>query len=167
MLPLRGAMTMSRGNIIFDRTILPSETAEDEGLEKLRDVFAQDAGLPKLVGPDGEHLPLSDAFYDLVMQMLQALTEGIPVTVNAGPNRAALVSTTQAADILGISRPTMVRFLEGGRLPYTQPGKHRRLRLEDVLEFKKRVSREQHEVVAEIQDLATKLSDEAQSGAES
>jgi excisionase family DNA binding protein len=46
------------------------------------------------------------------------------------------ITTTQAASILGVSRPTLVRFCEEGRLPYAQPGKHRILRLADVLEFK-------------------------------
>lgn len=48
----------------------------------------------------------------------------------------ATVSTSEAASIIGVTRPTMVRFLDQGRLPYTQPGKHRILRLADVLEFK-------------------------------
>lgn len=46
------------------------------------------------------------------------------------------VTTTQAAGILGVSRPTVVRFCDDGRLPYAQPGKHRILRLADVLELK-------------------------------
>lgn len=46
------------------------------------------------------------------------------------------ITTTQAAGILGVTRPTVVRFCREGRLPYAQPGKHRILRLADVLEFK-------------------------------
>jgi excisionase family DNA binding protein len=46
------------------------------------------------------------------------------------------ITTTQAAAILGISRATLVRFCTEGRLPYAQPGKHRILRLADVLELK-------------------------------
>lgn len=46
------------------------------------------------------------------------------------------ITTTQAAGILGVSRLTVVRFCDEGRLPYAQPGKHRILRLADVLEFK-------------------------------
>lgn len=46
------------------------------------------------------------------------------------------VTTTQAASILGVSRATVVRFCNEGRLPYAQPGSHRILRLADVLELK-------------------------------
>jgi excisionase family DNA binding protein len=54
----------------------------------------------------------------------------------AGANVTATLSTTEAASILGISRATLVRYCNEGRLPYTQPGKHRRLRRADVLAFK-------------------------------
>jgi excisionase family DNA binding protein len=52
------------------------------------------------------------------------------------------LSTSQAAEIVGVSRPTMVRYLDEGRLPYTKPGKHRRLRLVDVLAFKAETTHE-------------------------
>lgn len=50
--------------------------------------------------------------------------------------QSATVSTSQAAEIVGVSRATMVRFLDEGRLPYAKPGKHRRVLLADVLAFK-------------------------------
>lgn len=46
------------------------------------------------------------------------------------------VTTTQAASILGVSRATVVRLGDQGRLPYAQPGTHRVLRLADILAFK-------------------------------
>jgi excisionase family DNA binding protein len=52
------------------------------------------------------------------------------------------ISTVQAADILGVARVTVVRFCDDGRLPYTKPGKHRRLRLADVLAFKAETTHE-------------------------
>lgn len=72
------------------------------------------------------------------------------VTVDTAQLRALLatvdaqVSTSQAADLIGVSRVTMVRFLEQGRLPFTQPGKHRRIRLADLLEFKKTITHGRH-----------------------
>jgi excisionase family DNA binding protein len=54
----------------------------------------------------------------------------------AGANAPATLSTTEAASILGVSRATLVRYCEDGRLPYAKPGKHRRLRHADVLAFK-------------------------------
>lgn len=59
-----------------------------------------------------------------------------------------LVSTSRAAEIVGVTRPTMVRFLDDGRLPYIKPGKHRRIRLADVLAFRGRISHDATEAVA-------------------
>lgn len=50
------------------------------------------------------------------------------------PHRTVL-TTQEAADLLGITRPTLVRLLEAGKIPYTSPGRHRRVELSDVLEF--------------------------------
>jgi len=72
------------------------------------------------------------------------------VTVDTAQLRALLtafdtqLSTSQAADLIGVSRPTIVRFLDSGRLPFTQPGKHRRIRLADLLEFKKTITHDRH-----------------------
>jgi excisionase family DNA binding protein len=51
------------------------------------------------------------------------------------------LTTSQAAHILGISRPTLVRLLESGEIPYEQPARHRRVRLADILAYQQRARR--------------------------
>ncbi|HVK20422.1 MAG TPA: helix-turn-helix domain-containing protein [Actinokineospora sp.] len=52
-----------------------------------------------------------------------------------------VLTTSEAAHLLGISRPTLVRLLEAGEIPYEQPARHRRLRLQDVLAYQERARR--------------------------
>jgi excisionase family DNA binding protein len=64
----------------------------------------------------------------------------------------------QEADLLGISRPTLIKLLEQGLIPYETPGRHRRLRLSDVLAFQQMRRAEQQralkDLAAESQELS-------------
>ena len=60
------------------------------------------------------------------------------------------VTTQQAADLLNVSRQYLVRLLENDRLPFRKVGKHRRLRIEDVLEFKERRDKDRRAGLREL-----------------
>jgi excisionase family DNA binding protein len=75
---------------------------------------------------------LDERLAEVTRDMRTALERGYAVTV---VTHEATLTTQEAADVLGVSRPTLVRLLEQGHIPYEQPGRHRRVRLRDVLEF--------------------------------
>lgn len=65
--------------------------------------------------------------------MVEVLARGDSITlVPVGRE----LTTQQAAELLNVSRQYLVRLLEEGRLKFRKVGKHRRLRIEDVLSFK-------------------------------
>lgn len=60
------------------------------------------------------------------------------------------VSTQEAADLLGFSRPHMVKILEEGQMEYTKVGRHRRVKLEDVIKYKVGMKMEQKKLLVEM-----------------
>lgn len=57
---------------------------------------------------------------------------GDPLVLDA---RAEL-TTTEAAKLLGVSRPTLMLAMERGQIPYAMRGAHRRLRVADVIRYR-------------------------------
>src|ERR1700689_2028794 len=85
-----------------------------------------------LLGPDGEQVPLPEEVYRVVVEVVEAMREGKIITLVPRTQR---LTTQEAADFLGISRPTLVKLLEEGKIPYDQPGRHRRVQFSDLLAY--------------------------------
>ncbi len=83
----------------------------------------------------------------LLEGVLKAMSEGKPISIVP---LAAEVTTQKAAEILGCSRPYIVKLLEEGLLPYTLVGKHRRILFEDVMSYKKKMKEEQKKNLIDI-----------------
>lgn len=119
-----------------DSTVLPP--AETESLTKMVAAFA-DEGKAELVGPDGVPWELPAEAYRVLKEVLAAMANGLAITVMP---RHTMLTTQEAADMLGISRPTLVRLLGEGEIPYEQRGRHRRLLLIDILDYQQRAHSE-------------------------
>jgi excisionase family DNA binding protein len=121
-----------------ERIVLPPDQPRHL-LEVLGALGAEDEpGRPALVSRDGSRIQLPDELYDVLRDVVAALVQGLAITV--APQHTML-TTGEAADMLGISRPTLVRLLESGEMPFEQPGRHRRVRLGDVLAYQQRARR--------------------------
>ena len=90
----------------------------------------------------------------LLLDILRDMAKGDAVTVI--PVHAEL-TTQQAADFLNISRPFLVNLLSKGEIAHRKVGTHRRIRFEDILNYKRKTEVEQKDalkqLVAEAQEL--------------
>jgi excisionase family DNA binding protein len=91
-----------------------------------------------------EPLELPAGAVTLLMDILGAMASGQGVTLI--PEDAEL-TTVQAADILHVSRPFLIKLLEEGQIPYRRVGKHRRIRMEDVMNYKQAIDQEREAVL--------------------
>lgn len=85
-----------------------------------------------LLGPDGEQVSLPEEVYRVLRQVAEAMREGNAISV--APT-GLLLTTQEAADFLGVSRPTVVKLLEDGAIPFERPNRHRRVQLKELLAY--------------------------------
>lgn len=114
-------------------TLLPPTDIEAMGdLSRFLDRIPEPAAL---LGPDGQTVPLPIEVYHVLTQVVTAMRSGKAITV---ASLEQTLTTQEAADYLGISRPTLVKLLEMGRIPFDQPGpgRHRRVRLADLIDYR-------------------------------
>ena len=83
-------------------------------------------------------MDLPPAVARLVLDLLELVGKGDAVTLV--PSGADL-STQQAADMLEVSRPFLVKLIEAREIPHHKVGTHRRIRAEDLLAYKRHISR--------------------------
>lgn len=147
-------MTMA----VESRTYLPEEEVAGRFGEIVAALSAREAA-PRLVVGD-ETVDLSPAMADVLARVARAMQQGLAVTVAPQGTR---LTTQEAADMLGISRSTLVRMLEAGEIPFEKIRRHRRLYLADVLEFQRRAANEAlSDMVADAQAMGAYDDDPAQ-----
>ncbi|MEL6347421.1 MAG: helix-turn-helix domain-containing protein [Myxococcota bacterium] len=106
-----------------------------------------DAPTYKLVSPHGEvELPLS--VYLVLKRIIEVLARGDAITVIPVEKE---LTTQQAANILNVSRQYVVRLLDDGRIPHRKAGTHRRIRMEDLMAYKRQRDRDR---MASLDDLS-------------
>ncbi|WP_344983154.1 helix-turn-helix domain-containing protein [Deinococcus rubellus] len=111
------------------------------------------AALARLAGDAHSDVRLEDlpsSVGDLVQRLLSEIAQGHAVQLL--PVEAEL-RTQEAAELLGISRPHLVKLLDEGQLPSWKVGTHRRIRLDDVLTYREQRMAARLQALQELADL--------------
>ncbi len=83
----------------------------------------------------------------LLAKILKVTAQGQPISIVP---IATEMTTQAAAEYLGCSRPHLVKLLEEGNIAFTKIGKHRRVKFEDVLNYKKKMKNKQKNLLIDI-----------------
>jgi excisionase family DNA binding protein len=104
----------------------------------------------QLVGPNGKTTSIPASVFYVLERVAEVMARGDSITVVPVGKE---VTTQQAADLLNVSRQYLVRLLEEGRIPFRRTGKHRRLRIEEVLSFKEKRDKDRRAGLRELSRL--------------
>jgi excisionase family DNA binding protein len=128
-------------NVLRDKsdTVVPSKEDTKLATEFSR-IFAttsQDAALHVRL-EDGRELALPKSAMRLLAHILTEMSQGNAVSIVPIHTE---VTTQEAADYLNVSRPHLVGLLEKGEIPFHKVGTHRRIRFQDLQQYKENTDR--------------------------
>lgn len=101
-------------------------------------------------GELGAQQALPETAARLLVKILSEIAKGNAVAVV--PLKPEL-TTQEAAELLNVSRPHLIKLLERGQIPFHKVGTHRRLRLADVLAYKRKALEERKAILRELVEL--------------
>lgn len=104
-----------------------------------------------LLGPDGEQIPLPLEVYSTLTQIVEAMRAHRAVVVAPVDQK---LSTQEAADYLCISRPTLIKLLESGKIPFetVEGSRHRRVELGDLFDYQSQQTVERRKALQALVD---------------
>ena len=103
---------------------------EQESIAQLAEILSRESAQPKLVTSNGEEIILPESVCNILRQAVQTMASDRAVSI-VRYNRE--LTTQQAANILNVSRPFLVKLLDEGAIPYIKVGSHRRIRFKDLI----------------------------------
>ncbi|MES1023317.1 helix-turn-helix domain-containing protein [Gloeocapsa sp. BRSZ] len=101
----------------------------------------------KLVSPKGEEILVCESTYQVLRQVIEAIKAGRAITIVSHEQE---LTTQQAADLLNVSRPYLIKLLEQGEIPHIKVGTHRRVRFQDLMQYKEQRDSKRSELLQQL-----------------
>ena len=108
----------------------------------------------RLVGPSKDGVPIPSSLRRVLVAAARQLADGNGVSIMPV---TAEVTTQQAANLLNVSRPFVIGLLDKGDIPFHKVGTHRRIRLRDLLAYKRRRDASRRAVIDRLATEAQEL----------
>lgn len=139
--------------------VLSPDPSEQDAIVTLRDQLRRIAAqrerpLARLVSPDGIEVEIPASAFAALQAVVRDMAQGLTITLI--PHDKEL-TTKEAADILNLSRPFLVKLLDRGDMPYHRVGTHRRLNVEDVLAYRELRAARRREKLRELTELSEQV----------
>lgn len=122
------------------RLTIDDETV-DEARSALADLLGGQGALTVRMS-DGTHAALPSTVERVLMGALSSLAEHGSVSIGHMPEE---LTSTEAADVLGLSRPTLMKRAKAGEIPSHKVGTHTRFRRDDVLDLREKLELERRQ----------------------
>jgi excisionase family DNA binding protein len=133
------------------RTPITAGKRESAAVLKLRDFMSANAVGPKqhatLRSPDGESLAIPTPIYKVLVAAVAAMAQGNAVSIVPVHHE---LTTQQAAELLNVSRPHLVKLLDAGEIPHHKTGSHRRIYFEDLMRYRDLRDAQRREALREL-----------------
>jgi excisionase family DNA binding protein len=143
--------TLTNVNAVISPNPADAEMAKESGRSLTQRLGRIHGSMLEIrVGECGETVQLPQPAVQALLQVLTELGQGHSVTIT--PIHAQL-SSEQAAELLNVSRPYLVKLIDEGSIPSRKVGVQRRLLLEDVIAYKKQLYAKQLAAMAEMTQL--------------
>lgn len=132
----------------------------ERALRRIRDYLSHTSGEDADISLIGETTDSNDPLIlprptvEMFAAILAAIAQGQGVQLM--PVNAE-VSTQVAAEMLNVSRPYLIKLLESGEIPYRSVGRHRRVKFQDVVEYKRQDDRKRKDAADELASLDEEL----------
>jgi len=131
----------------------PKDAAGQKEISDLKNnVFRVDK--IKIVTPEGLQMEVPYTIFCLLKEMLEVLSNGDSLTIIPMDKE---LTTQQAADILNVSRPYFIKLLENNQIPYKTTGKHRKVSMYDLIEYKTKREGLRKDKLNELSEISQEL----------
>ena len=143
-------------NLLSGNTVLIDEKVRTEAESFVDEARDRTPAHLEFVLEDGERVAIPDGLARLFADVLHGLVNG-PVSIQMTPEE---LTTTVAADMLGVSRTTLMKWVNSGELAAHKVGSHTRLKTPDVIAFRKLLAQRRREAFAAFREWEEQFEDD-------